>query len=225
MSLFDWIVPLLIIVLGTREFLPKVYHFFRPNSTDIYFEDEIELTLSDALKEEVENIVKKLKPLGFKTIGVKNEKQPLWGGTAKELTLASEESQAFACVFADRRMIRYYFFTPFTGGQSVITSYQVFKNVNKDGFLVTKITKDNPEEMLETHKKSVADFMNQGYTPFREYTWQSRIKATHLYYNSASIKKAFLIGDLVSLFLLILCYLPMLFFVLTYLYSQNQPPA
>jgi hypothetical protein len=223
MTLFDWLIPGILVILGIREFLPRAVRLFRPNFRDVYFEEDNELDISDAsVKEYVDECIDKLRSLGFSPIGIRVEKPPIWGPAVKELTLVSAADHTFVCLFLDRKSLKYYFYTPFTGGEIVISAYSAYKNVKKDDILVYRANRNEVGEIFNIHKNNVQEFISKGCNPYKEYTWQSRIRATYTYYNSPRIKKAEVRGDIISLTILIACFMPLILVAVTYF---RQPPA
>jgi hypothetical protein len=43
--------------------------------------------------------------------------------------------------------------------------------------------------VLEKHKENVTGFINKGFTPFREYTRESRLESTAVFYNSKPARR------------------------------------
>jgi hypothetical protein len=213
MGLLDWLMPILVVILGAREFLPKAIRLFRPKLQDVYFEEDHHLELPDDLKEEVENCVNKLKTKGFSPIGTRIEKSLIWGSPQRELNLVSEADHIFACVYVERKMLKYYFYTPFSDGGIVISSFLAYKNRDKNGLCIYASKKDDLEEILNTHKMNVRNFIEKGFIPYKEYTWQSRLKATYLYYKNPFIRKDQFRTDLASLAILVICIIPLIIVV------------
>jgi hypothetical protein len=208
--ILDWLMPILVVILGVREFFPKAFRLFRPDLQDVYFEEDHHLELSQELNDEVENCVNKLKTKGFEHIGIRVEKSLIWGAPRRELTLVSEADHAFACVFVESRTPKYYFYTPFSDDGIVISSYLAYKNKNQNGACIYRTNKDNLDDIWNTHRQNVANFIEKGFIPYRQYTWQTRLKAAYQFYRNRHIKNDRLRGDLLSLLVLIICIIPLI---------------
>jgi hypothetical protein len=66
-------------------------------------------------------------------------------------------------------------------------------------------------EMLEAHKEQVTKFVNEGYTPYSEYTQDTFIQATNEYYQSQYPRDQLRTAGFVNLGLLLL---PIFFFII-----------
>lgn len=217
MSLLDWLLPVVLVILGLRELLPRAIRLFRTNWLDTYFEEDTQLDIQDQrLKEVVDGCVNKLKSMGFSIIGIRAEKPPVWGSPVKELTLVSVADNTFFCIYIESKTVKYYFYTPFSGGQAVISTYAAYKNENKDYLIIYRTNKNDIGEIFAVHKRNVETFIGKGFIPYREYTWQSRLKAAYLYYNSPQVKKTERTATIISFVILVVCFVPLIFTAFMY---------
>ncbi|HEX7476084.1 MAG TPA: hypothetical protein VF318_08985 [Dehalococcoidales bacterium] len=196
---------LIFIVWQARTVLPRIVSFLLPVKRHLYFEDDLQKPAEAAKRETLRPVIEKLESLGFKPLGMMVEKFPLWAGTSREITMVSPVVKTIASLGFRRRKPSYFFYTPFTGGEVVITSYNSFRDFTKDDFVTTVVPSGEPSEMLEIHQKQVEKFMALGYTPFTDYTRDSVITATRLYYDSLYPKQQLRIAGLFNLLFFIVC--------------------
>lgn len=196
---------LVFIVWQARTVLPRIVSFLLPVKRRLYFEDDLQKPVEAAKRETLRPVIEKLESLGFKPLGMMVEKFPLWAGVSREISMTSPAAKTIASLGFRRRKPSYFFYTPFTGGEVVITSYNSFRDFNKDDFVTTVVPSGEPAEMLEIHQKQVEKFIALGSVPFTEYTRESVIKATELYYDSLYPKQQLRIAGLFNLLFFIVC--------------------
>jgi hypothetical protein len=206
-------VLLVFIIYQGKAMLPRVISFIRPGKRQFYFEDTLHESEDEIRREQVRPVIEKLEALGFKQLGVMIEKQPLWSKDSRELALASSTDKIFASLGFRHSQPSYFIYTPFTGGQIVITAYNAFRYSRKEGFVTTVVTSGEPEEMLEEHRKLVREFSDKGYTPFQEYNRESLIEATILYYNSPHTRQQLRMAGMISLMFWVICVLIFILFL------------
>ena len=97
-------------------------------------------------------MVEQLKTLGFSPIGVKVEQRLLWGSIS-DLSLASNIAHMFASITVINSKTLYYFFTPFTGGQAVLTANDGFPAVHTEDFIQSTANTVTPSELLAIHQR------------------------------------------------------------------------
>ena len=188
MNLFYVIVVVLLaifIVYQGRTAIPRIVSFLVPGKRSFYFEEDLQTAKDKKRLEKMRPILEKIEALGFTRLGIMVEKQPLWAKGTRELSLASSPEKAFASIGFRRNEPSYFFYTPFTGGQIIITAYNSFRHFERNDFFSSVVSSGEPGEMLETHKKKVAEFTAKGLTPYRDYTRESLIEATLLFYNAS----------------------------------------
>jgi hypothetical protein len=182
----EWAFAFILAAAAIGLLLPRGLFLFRPSGFRYYFDDRPDTSMKTYFNSTVQDLSGKITALGFKEIGVRVEKFPLWGSRTEELVFASNNDRAFAAITVFRNTPTFHFITPFTGGQIVITSPGSFKNIDEEGFLSASASGDSPEpaEVLAKHKENVAAFVNKGYTPFKDYTRETRMEGAAIYYNS-----------------------------------------
>jgi hypothetical protein len=168
-------------------------------------------SLIDERRDTVQPVIDKLKEMGFTELGVMAEKPRLGSRTTTEFVMASRERQTFASIWFRREKIAYYLHTPFTGGELVITAFNSFRDFFKDDFITNVVASGDITEMLEAHKEQVTKFVNEGYTPYSEYTQDTFIQATNEYYQSQYPRDQLRTAGFVNLGLLLL---PIFFFII-----------
>ena len=189
METLEWIFAVLMAAIGIWLFLPRGIFLFNPSAYRYYFDDSPDTSMKTFHKKIVSDISARLTALGFNELGVKMEKFPLWGARAEELVLALPSAQAFAVITVYRNTATYHFYTPFTGGQIVMTSPGSFKKISSPDF-VSSVVRDSEDAgvVLAKHQENVTAFVKQGLAPYREYTRESRLESTVLYYQSKPLR-------------------------------------
>jgi hypothetical protein len=206
-------VLLVFIIYQGKSILPRVASFIRPGKRQFYFEDALREGEDEMRREQVSPIMEKMEALGFKQLGVMMEKQPLWAKATREIALASATDKIFASIGFRHGQPSYFYYTPFTGGQIVITAYNAFRFFHKEDFITAVVTSGEPSEMLEEHNKHVKEFSDKGYTPFREYSRESLIEATNLYYKSPHTRQQLRTAGMISLMFWVICVLIFILFL------------
>jgi len=189
MGALEWTFAFIMAAIGVGLFLPRGIFLFNPSAYRAYFDDSPFTSMKTIHKTVVADLAAKITALGFKELGVKVEKFPLWGSRSEELSFALPSAQAFAVITVYRNTATYHFYTPFNGGQVVITSPGSFRKIESAEF-VSDIVRDTDDAgaVLARHRENVADFVSRGLTPYQEYTRESRLESTSLYYNSKPLR-------------------------------------
>jgi hypothetical protein len=213
-----WILAALMlyfIIVQVRSRLPRLISFFIPGSRNLSFQDKVEPPIDELHRDMIKPVVDKLEALGFTQLGLMVEKTPLWGKGSRELVMVSSKDRIIAILGLRGPLLSYYFYTPFEDGQVVVTAHNCFKNFVKPDFVTSEIKSGDLDEMLESHQKDVADFVAKGYVPFHEYSRESVIMATNLYYQSPypSMQLRYAGGINVIFFLLCLFLLYLLIYI------------
>jgi hypothetical protein len=207
------LVLLVFIFYQGKMIFPRVVSFFRLGKRNFYFEDNLSKPEDESRRELVRPVIEKMEALGFKSLGVMLEKQPLWSRVTREIALASSQDKIFASIGFRHNEPSYFFYTPFTGGQVVITAYNAFRHSRKDDFATAVVSSGEPLEMLEEHKKMVKEFTDKGYTPFRDYNRDTLIEATNLYYASPNTRQQMRTAAMFSLFFWFICVMILVLFL------------
>jgi hypothetical protein len=201
MNVFIWILTALLllnIIFQVRSRIPQIISFFSPGNRKLYFQDSAQPPISDIHQEMVKPVFEKLEAQGFKQMGLMLEKPPLWARSSREMVLVAPEKKIIASVGFRGLKLSYFFYTPFKGGQVVITAYNSFRNFNKKDFATAVVNSGDIAEMLEVHKNAVDNFVASGFIPFDEYTHEAVISATIQYYKSPYPRRQLLIAGITN---------------------------
>jgi hypothetical protein len=172
---------------GIWKFLPGGIYLFFPGGIRSHFDTENNASLKFLQQGNVRSITEKLEALGFFQLGVKIEQRPLWGSIS-DLSLASNNAHVFASITVINSKTLYYFFTPFSGGQAVLTANDGFPTVNTGDILQSSVNMASPTDLLAIHQRYVDEFRRKGFSPFSEFNQQSRLDATSLYYKINAVR-------------------------------------
>jgi hypothetical protein len=200
----------LLLVLVVWYMLPKAIYLLFSEKLKTWFDPDENAASRMLNLESIREVGEKLEALGFRPLGVKIEKPPLWSPHYRELSYASPQAQAYASIFISRRKTIYYFLTVFTSGQVILTANDIYPAISEEHFIQSSVAEVTPEELLKIHQQQVEKFRGQGLTPELEYTREKRIAATTQYYNAALIRKRMRV---VGMFYLV----PMLIFIVIFL--------
>ena len=190
MSSIDWLMFVItagVMLYGVWKFLPGGLYLFFPSGIRSHFDANNTYSQEFLQQGNVNYLVEQLKTLGFSPIGVKVEQRLLWGSIS-DLSLASNIAHMFASITVINSKTLYYFFTPFTGGQAVLTANDGFPTVHTDDFIQSTANTVTPSDLLAIHQRYVDEFLKKGFVPFSEYNQQTRLEATSLYYKINSIR-------------------------------------
>jgi hypothetical protein len=201
MTLVLWLLAalmLVFIVFQIRSRIPRIISFFTPGNRNLFFQEAPDPPIDQIHQEMIKPRVEKLEALGFTSIGLMLEKPPLWSKSSRELVLVSSEHKIIASIGFRGLKLSYFFYTPFEDGQVVVTAYNCFRNFIKPDFLTSEVKSGDLDEMLESHKKDVDDLVAKGYIPLKEYTRESVIRATNLYYKASYPSKQLRIAGVIN---------------------------
>ena len=199
------IILLVIVIFQFRTLIPRILSFLQPGNRHLYFEDNPQPPIDELRREMIRPIIEKMEALGFKQLGIMVDKPPLWAKGTREITLASNDRKVFASVGFRSLKPSYFFYTPFSGGQVVITGHNSFRNFHKDDFVTSVFSEDDMGEMLAVHQNQVKEFVNKGFTPFGDYTRETVIEATNLYYRAPHPLRQLRIAGIINLLFILLC--------------------
>jgi hypothetical protein len=208
MSPFSWIIPLLLllfILYYGRTSVPRIVSFFFPGSRKLYFEDQPRVPISAERLKAIQPVIEKMEALGFSQLGFMVDKPPLWAKGSRELVLASPTEKTIASIGFRGNKPSYFFYTPFSGGQVVITAYNAFRYFRSEDLVTEVVSTQDLNEMLRIHKKQVDDFITRGFSPFSSFSQESAIEATYLYYRSPVPLRQLRIAGAINLIFLLLC--------------------
>ncbi len=87
----------------------------------------------------------------------------------------------------------------------VITAYNAFRYYQSSDLVTEVVSTEDIGEMLQTHQKQVDEFIGKGYTPFTDFSRESAVRATDLYYRSPAPLRRLRVAGAINLgFLLLL---------------------
>jgi len=176
---------LFFIIIQIRSRIPRIIAFFTPGRRAMLFQDDPHPPINVINLEMIRSTREKLQSLGFSELGIMLEKAPLWAKPSQELVMVSSQDKIIASLGLNGLKASYFLYTPFEGGQVVITAHNCFRNFYKSDFMTTEIKSGDLDEMLESHRKDVAGMIEKGQTPFRDYTRETVIEATRQYYRAS----------------------------------------
>ncbi len=208
MNIFFTILSVLMLVFVVwqgRIVVPRIISFLLPIKKNLYFEDGQRAPEKTDKTPGIAAVVSKLESAGFAPLGMMVEKFPLWAAVTREIIMVSPGSQAIASLGFRRQRPSYFFYTPFAGGEVVITACNSFRDLKKAGFVTEVIPSGDVAEMLAAHSKRVEEFVQQGYIPFTDFSRESVIRATDQYYNSPYLKQQLRIAGILNLLFLVVC--------------------
>ncbi len=228
MSVFSWLLPLLIllfILYYGRTAVPRIVSFFFPGSRKLYFEDQLQAPISEEKREKIQPVIEKMEALGFSLLGFMVDKAPLWAKGSRELVLANSAEKTLASIGFRGNKPSYFFYTPFTGGQMVITAYNAFRYYQSPDLVTEVVSTEDIGEMLQTHKKQVDEFVGRGYTPFNDFSRDSAVKATDLYYRSPAPLQRLRVAGAINLGFLLLLVLAFALLVWSAISTTTTSPG
>jgi hypothetical protein len=202
MNIFFWVlaaIVLVFVIFQGRMVIPRVISFLFPGSRRVFFDDS-GAPISEKHRELVRPVLEKIEALGFSQLGFMTDKPPLWAKGSREIVLASSTERTFVSIGLRKNRLSYFFYTPFTGDQIVITAYNAFRDVHLDGFVTAVVYTEDIEGMLEVHREQLQEFIRQGFEPYREYNRESIVKATYSYYESPFPRQRLRVAGMINLF-------------------------
>jgi hypothetical protein len=205
------VLAFILFALCVWKFLPRSLLIIRPG-TNSYFRKHSDTIISEKYNEAIQKTAGEIETLGFIRLGIKVEKLPLWEKTINELALACTKEQTFASISVVNNKVIYYFYTPFTNGRVVLTANGAFPAITVDDILQSAVASAEPEDLLTIHRKRIETFSSKGSQPYEFYDQESRIKATHQYYKTPTVRKMMRLSGLLYLFIfLIIGCLPLIY--------------
>lgn len=210
MSPLSWIIPLLLllfILYYGRTAVPRIVSFFFPGSRKLYFEEQPRVPITEERLKAIRPVIAKMEALGFSQLGFMVDKPPLWAKGSRELVLASPAEKIIASIGFRGNKPSYFFYTPFSGGQVVITAYNAFRYFHSEDLVTEVVSTEDLDEMLRIHKKQVGFFIDKGFSPFTNFSRESVIEATYLYYRSPVPLRQLRIAGTINLTFLLVCVL------------------
>ncbi|CAG0936029.1 hypothetical protein TFLX_04890 [Thermoflexales bacterium] len=193
MNLFHLlIIPVLLYLIWISwGSLPRLIFALDPSRLRYQFVDMSDEEPAATTVNRFSEIVGQLQQLGFRRLGLKTEKLPLWSSTIYEISLASPDHHAFASLIKDPKRCVYYFYTPFTNGAILLTagSGAAFPAIQREDCVQQVSVYDSPELVLAAHQEQLQHFTATGLVPCSSYTQESRLDATRQYYAAPAIRR------------------------------------
>jgi hypothetical protein len=182
---------LLYLIWLSWQMFPVLAFALNPSAIRYQFVDMPDETPISATASQVDELIRQLQQLGFRRLGLKAEKLPLWSNTLYEISLANSDVRAFASIVRDPKRCIYYFFTPFTDGTILLTAGKgaAFPPIQSEDCLQQVSTDNSPGQVLAVHQEQLQRLTAKGLAPFYSYTQESRLEATRQYYAAPSIQR------------------------------------
>ena len=192
-----------IILPMARGALRQMVLLVTPTAIQCEFEEGSEALVGEAGSEGVCELLERLRQLAFTPLGIKVELQPL-GSKFRELALASREAKSFASILVVKHLPRlyYYYYTPFEDGAIVLTANGLFRSTELPDYIISAIPGTTPRELLLFHKADIDKMIDAGHRPFSEFTQESRVDATGLFYRSIHSKRRMRLASFLGLLIL-----------------------
>lgn len=207
MSLFDLIMTIFalgMLIFGIIWLFPYSLLILWP-SPRCWFDKNFDRPVTSKKQETMRQLEEQIEGLGFRRLGIKVEKR-LWLRATRLMDFASVQSRSFASIYVQKDKIKYYFFTPFSGGQMVLTANHVLLPATSGETLISSVP-GPPNELLSLHQDRVQSLCAKGFDPYKEYTKETRLKATEQYYKSDLVRKQMrLAGWICLLLFMAICY-------------------
>jgi hypothetical protein len=121
--------------------------------------------------------------LGFSPLGTLRESRPL-AGSQKQFVFAREEDHAYAGVMPVRDEAWLLFFTPFEGGQVVVTTDFRVPAVEDADYFAGGLPAATPTEVWNAHKRRVARMVESGAHPAAGLSLEGREAAWRAFYRT-----------------------------------------
>ncbi|HSW57226.1 MAG TPA: hypothetical protein VLH15_02365 [Dehalococcoidales bacterium] len=201
------LIMLFFIVLQIRNRIPRIISFFSPGKRNLSFQDQPDPPVDEIHMEMAKPLLEKMEAGGFKQLGYMVEKAPLWSRSTRELVMVSASDKIIASIGFRGLKSSYFLYTPFEGGQVVITAHNCFRNYIKPDFMTTEVKSGDLDEMLESHKNDVESFIAKGYVPFRDYSREAVMRATNQYYKSSYPATQLRVAGVINSLFFIVCLL------------------
>jgi hypothetical protein len=113
-----------LVLLTAWRALPVLIWLVFPSRLRVRFEDPLLIEAALSGSSEIQAWVQSLRQEGFRVMGIKTERLPLWGREVRELALVSQAFQAYASIVLrrDGTPTGIYLDTPMSAGPPVLTS-------------------------------------------------------------------------------------------------------
>jgi hypothetical protein len=122
-----------------------------------------------------------LEEQGYAPVGVLSERRPL-ARARRELVVASPEGEGFAVVAPVGNEAWLHFVTTFEDGSTVITADYRWPSVERKDYLAGGLPGGSVLEVLNTHRRRVRRFVEEGRRPDERRTLEARREACNAYH-------------------------------------------
>ena len=175
------------ILISSIDALPLLVLALWPTQIRSAFDDVALTQLAARENPSLQALIDTLRQMGFTMLGVKVERQPLWGRSYREVDLASKPLQTYASIVLhpDSSPASFYCYTPFQDGGMVFTrDFEQGMEAEGDRLSVRNVVSPNLSEIVEDHVSRVQSMQQRGLLPVVGGSQQSRLEATHAFYAS-----------------------------------------
>ena len=180
-----WIDLILILALGMAVIqTAQVFFLSRTVRLEFFLDDRgLSYGLGD---DEIQALVEEMEIMGFTLLGVMTE-QPWFSRPIPSLILAWTEQKAFASITRIAAKVRFFYYSPFTGGQVLLSANGYFGKIKAKGCVVQTIKNASAQQLWQAHQERLQAFIEQGYTPIAEYSPTTRQQAARRFYAHPAI--------------------------------------
>lgn len=166
--------------------LPRCVYLFKPNAVRSWLilgELPTEQRRKDLL------LIDQLLRLGFKPVGTKYEKPPLWSKAIEAVIYQKMETAEFVVVVVGGFGLKYFVESLYTDGQIVLTANGSFGYVDTNEIIQMSVRSGVLEEILDIHREHANKYISKGNTPIINATGDDITKYTQIYYNLPSSQR------------------------------------
>ncbi|WP_373044516.1 hypothetical protein [Vulgatibacter sp.] len=129
----------------------------------------------------MQEMTAEIEELGFEPLGLMVEQRPLRRGR-RELVYGNPEARTFAVIAPVGNEAWLHYVTPFDGGATVITADYHWPSIEEPDYLAGGLPAGSPLEILNTHKRRVQRFVDEGRSVDGRYTLEARAEACGAFY-------------------------------------------
>lgn len=171
-----------------------------PHRTQVAWDS---LRSNQTFPEAISDYAAQLGTLGFHFLGVKTEKL-LLRPEVPEWNFAADAHRSFASIARAGRRTILYFYTPFQGGGLVLTAQRGFPNIQSSRFRTQSFLATSAQALFEHHRTTLDKFLRLGLVPYESYTPETRVQATHQFYDASEMTTTYRVRACFLLFAMFL---------------------
>lgn len=161
--------------------LPGALSFVRPGSIRCRIGGGPDAVGLAATGPAMREMIREIEELDFEPLGLLVEKRPLRRGR-RELIYANPDTHSFAVVAPVGNEAWLHYVTPFVDGATVITADYRWPSVEEPDYLAGGLPGGGPLEILNTHKRRVQRFVDEGRVVDERYTLEARAEGCDAFY-------------------------------------------